>query len=114
MNDSRLIWKMRFVKSYPDAHNHLLIGQVTGRDEVCVELMCRSFHYGRAVNGPKDITMGAIGKRIVPWSRIEIINELPASFDYQNAKLKADQKGGVFFSDSHFFCPIVTIQDKHY
>ena len=114
MAGNRLIWKIRFVKPYPEAHNHLLIGQVIGRDEVCVELMCRSLHYGRAVNSPKDIAVGAIGKRIVPWSRIEIINELPASFDFQNAKLKADQKGSVFFSDGHFSCPIVTVQDKHY
>ena len=114
MNDSRQIWKVRSIKPYPDAHNHLLIGQVAGRDNVCVELMCRSFHYGRAVNGPKDIITGTIGKRIVPWSRIEIINELPASFDYQNAKLKADQAGGIVLSDDCYSCPIITIQDKHY
>ena len=114
MSENRLIWKLRFIKPYPDAHNHLLVGQVVARGQVCLELMCRTFHYGRSVNGLKDIVVGALGKRIVPWSRIEIINELPASFDFQNAKLKADQKGGVFFSNSHFSCPIVTILDKHY
>jgi hypothetical protein len=114
MNDTRLIWKVRSVKPYPGAHNHLLVGQVASRDAVCLELMCRSFHYGRVVSVLKDIVVGSIGKRIVPWNRIEIINELPASFDFQNAKLHADQKGGVFFSDGHYFCPIVTVQDKHY
>lgn len=114
MNDNRLIWTVRFVKPYPDAHNHLLIGQIVGRDQVCLELICKSFHYGRAVNGPKDISVGTVGKRIVPWNRIEIVNELPASFDYQNAKLKADQKGGILLSDGHFACSIMTIRDKHY
>ena len=114
MNDVRLIWKIRSIKPYRDAHNHLLIGQVVARDGVCVELLCRSFHYGRAVNGAKDIAVGAVEKRILPWSRIEIINELPASFDFQNAALQADEKGAVVFSDQHYSCPIVTNQDRHY
>ncbi len=114
MADNRLIWKVRSIKPYLDAHNHLLIGQVVRRDEVCLELMCRSFHYGRAASGPKDIAVGTVGKRIVPWNRIEIVNELPASFDYQSAKLTADQKGGIFFSGGHYSCPIVTVRNKHY
>jgi hypothetical protein len=114
MNDTRRIWKVRSIKPYPDAHNHVLIGQVVSRDDACVELMCRSLHYGRTVSSPKDVVVGAIGKRIVPWSRIEVINELPAGFDYQNAKLEVDQKGGVLFSDGHHSCPIITIQSKHY
>ncbi len=31
MNDTRLIWKVRSIKPYPDAHNHLMIGQVVER-----------------------------------------------------------------------------------
>ncbi|MCD4824670.1 MAG: hypothetical protein K8S55_08685 [Phycisphaerae bacterium] len=114
MTTNRLIWKIRFVKPYPEAHTHLLIGQVVGRDDACLELMCRSFHHGRAVNGTKGIVVGEMGKRIVPWIRIEIINELPASFDFQNAKLKTDQKNGIFFSDNHYHCPIVTMLEKQY
>lgn len=114
MNDSRLIWKIRSIKPYRDAHNHLLIGQVVSRDGVSVELMCRSFHYGRAAGGTRDVAVGDIGKRILPWNRIEIINELPASFDYQNAKLEANEKGAILFSDGHYSCPIITSQDRHY
>lgn len=114
MNDSRLIWKIRSIKPYHEAHNHLLIGQIMSRDDVCVELMCRSFHYGRAVNSTKDIAVGEIGKRIVPWGRIEVINELPVSFDFQAAQIKANDKGGIDFTDGHCSCPIVTTQDKHY
>jgi len=114
MDDSRIIWKIRSIKPYHDAHNHLLIGQVVNRDEVCLELMCKSFHFGRAVNRVKDITVGKLAKRILPWTRIEIINELPASFDFQNAKLQADDKGGVNFTDGSYCCPIVAIKDRHY
>ena len=112
-HDSRLVWKIRCIKPYPDARNHLLIGLVVGRDQVCLELMCKSFHFGRVVNSPKDIATGALAKRILPWNRIEIINELPTSFDYQSAKLHADQNGSIFFSDSHYPCPILTSRDKH-
>lgn len=114
MNDGRLIWKVRSIKPYRDAHNHLLIGEVVNRDGVCLTLMCRSFHYGRAANSAKDVAVGAIGKRVVPWNRVEIINELPPSFDYQNAQLKADEKGGITFTDGHYPCPIITSQDRHY
>ena len=113
VNGSRRIWKVRCVKPYPEAHNHLLIGQVVGGDEVSLALMCRSFHYGRAVSRAKDIAVGTIGKRIVPWSRVEIINELPASFDHEKARLKADQEGNIFLSDEHYSCPIVTAQNRH-
>ena len=114
MDNTRLIWKVRCIKPYPEAHNHLLIGQVSARNDVCLEMMCRSFHHGKVVNSSKDIVAGALGKRIIPWSRIEIINELPASFDFQNAKLQANQQGAIHFTDNHFSCPIVTVQDKHY
>jgi len=112
--ENRMIWKIRSIKPYRDAHNHLVIGQVVQRDAVCVELMCRSFHYGRVVNSEKDITVGLIEKRILPWARIEIINELPASFDFQAAKLESDDKGGINFTDGSYSCAIVTTQDKHY
>ena len=114
MSDERLIWKVRFIKSYPEAHNHLLIGKVVIRDGVAVELLCRSFHYGKTASTAKDVSVGSIDKRIIPWSRIEIINELPKSFDFQKAVLKEDEKGGIFFSDSHYSCPIVSSKNKHY
>ena len=90
-----------------------MIGQVVGQDEVSLALRCRSFHYGRAVSRAKDVAVGEIGKRIVPWSRVEIINELPESVDYQKAQLKADQEGNIFLSDGHYSCPIVTIKNRH-
>jgi len=114
MSEARIIWKIRSIKPYPDAHNHLLIGRIIKQDNVCVEIMCRSFHYGRAVSGVKDIAVGKIAKRIIPWSRIEIINELPEGFDFQAARLEADDKGGINFTDGHYSCSIVTMQDKHY
>ena len=113
MPDERLIWKVRFVKSYPEAHSHLLIGKVVARDTVAVELMCKSFHHGKVANTIKDVSVGSIDKRIIPWNRIEVINELPKSFDFQNAELKEDKKGGIFLSDGHYSCPIVMAHNKH-
>ena len=97
--DDSLIWKIRTIKNYPEAHNHLLVGRVLETTESYVRLHCRTYHYGRMVNRPEDIKIGALGVRLVPWSRVEIINELPVTFDYVKSTLIALDEGQVFFSD---------------
>ena len=52
------IWKVRTVKDYPEAHNHLFIGQVLQVTESYVRLDCRTYHFGRVVNSVKDIKVG--------------------------------------------------------
>jgi len=113
MDETRHIWKIRVVKSYADARNHVLIGQMIGRDTMCVSLKCRTFHFGRSANVVKDIQMGPVDHRIIPWNRIEIINLLPSSFEYESAQLANDPKGNIFFQDGHYACPVVTNQDRH-
>ena len=105
----REIWKLRAVKPYDQAHTHLLVGQVLARDPMTVKLLCRSFHHGRVVNGPRDISVGAIATRVIPWTRIEIINVLPESFDFKGARVKLDKRGHVVYSDGHAACILVTI-----
>ena len=68
--------KIRTIKNYPDAHNHLLVGKVLEITDSYVRLHCRTYHFGRVINSPKDILIGGVMVRVVPWSRIEIINEL--------------------------------------
>lgn len=103
---SSVIWKVRVVKAYPEAHNHLLIGEVLAKDRVCVEMNCRSFHFGRVVNSLKDIRAGDVGVRIIPWAHIEIINVLPADLNYREAELSLDREGNIFLRDSQHICPI--------
>lgn len=108
MTTSSVVWKVRTVKAYPEARNHLLIGEVRAKDRVCVEMNCRSFHFGRAVNSLKDIRVGEVDVRIIPWTHIEIVNVLPAEFNYHEAELSLDREGNIFLRDRHRVCPIAT------
>ena len=108
------VWKIRVVKAYAEAHNHLLIGKVIARDTVCVELNCRSFHFGRLVNSLKDVRAGDLGVRIIPWSHIEIINVLPAEFNPGEAELSLDGDGNILLKGSAYACPIVTSQEPRH
>jgi hypothetical protein len=102
--DERKVWKIRTIKNYPEAHNHLLVGEVLEITDSYVRLRCRTYHFGRVVNGPEDIQIGSL-IRAVPWGRVEIINEMPPTFDYRRSTLIADKEGEVLFSDGRHTCP---------
>jgi len=108
------IWKIRTVKSYAEAHNHILVGEVLSTQDSCVRLCCRTYHFGRSVGGPRDIKAGGEGVRIVPWIRIEIVNELPSIFDYSSATLAADKTGNVVLTDGRTSCIIASSFDNRY
>ena len=108
------VWKVRTVKAYPEAHNHLLIGEVLGRSMVCVELNCRSFHFGRLVNSLKGVHEGDLGVRIIPWSHIEIINVLPGEFDFDKAKLSMEEDGNILLKGQRHVCPIVVSREPRH
>jgi hypothetical protein len=100
------IWKIRAIKNYPEAHNHVLVGKVLDITDSYVRLHCRTYHFGPVLNSPEDVLVGAVTIRVIPWSRIEIINELPANFDYVRSTVIADKPGQVLFKDKQYLCPI--------
>jgi hypothetical protein len=100
------IWKIRTIKNYPEAHNHILVGRVLEITESYVRLHCRTYHFGPVLNSPEDVLVGAVTIRVIPWSRIEIINELPANFDYVRSTVISDKPGQVLFKDKQYMCPI--------
>jgi len=108
------IWKVRSVKNYPEAHNHLFIGRVLQATQVYVRLDCRTYHFGKAINSAKDIRVGSKGVRILPWNRIELINELPGSFDYSKAELVTGKDGKVALSDGKTDCVLSSSYDNRY
>jgi hypothetical protein len=108
----KAIWQIRFVKAYPDAHNHILVGQVVARDAVCVKLLCKAYHFGRVVNRLRDIREGPLSTRIVPWQRIEVVHELPAGFGFRRAWLAADDEGNYVLFDGSFASPILSADDR--
>ena len=104
--DEIKIWKIRTIKNYPDAHNHLLLGKVIEITDSYIRIHCRTYHFGRVINRPEDIQIGGLMVRVVPWSRIEIINEMPPTFDYTKNRLIANKEGEVFFQDGRHACPV--------
>jgi hypothetical protein len=110
----RVIWKIRVAKPYPEAHNHLLIGQVLDRDQACISMNCRAYHFGRNISAAKDILIGPLAVRIVPWVRIEIIHELPAGFHFENSRLKAAPNGQFLLTDGEVSCSVVSRQERRY
>ncbi|MCF7956163.1 MAG: hypothetical protein K9M75_10200 [Phycisphaerae bacterium] len=109
-----LVWKIRTVKDYPDAHNHVFVGLVKGITDNYVRLNCKTFHYGRRVNSLKDIREGACELRIIPWSRIEVINELPVDFDIEQSKLIVDKSGATTLCSGKYVCVISSSLGERY
>jgi hypothetical protein len=111
---AKKIWKIRTVKNYPEAHNHLLIGEVLEIEKSYVCLNCKTYHFGRSINGTKDVVVGEVNIRFLPWNRIEIINELPVSFDYVNAVLDVEEKHKIILKDKQFKCAVASSYDSRY
>lgn len=96
------IVRIRWVKPYPEAHNHIAIGDVLDETPNYLTLFCRTYHFGNNVGGRKarlvplkfvgGIVEGEKAVRSVPWSRIEVINELPETTDW-NAPAQVDEDG---------------------
>ena len=105
-NSDTKIWKIRTIKSYPEAHNHILVGKVLEITDSYVRLHFRTYHFGRVINKPEDIQIGGLMVRVVPWSRVEIINELPPTFNYIKSILIAAEEGEVLFQDGQHACPV--------
>jgi hypothetical protein len=80
-----------------------------------IRAKCRSYHFGSAANNPKNVHIGESAVRVIPWSRVEIVNELPATFDFANAKLVRDKEGGIVLRDRrNQDCTIVPAYTKTY
>ena len=103
--DEVKIWKVRTIKDYPEAHNHLLVGKVLQITDSYVRMHCITYHFGM-VRGARDVQIGEVMVRVVPWSRIEIINELPRTFEYSHGSVIAEKEGEVLFEDNRHQVPI--------
>ena len=108
------IWKVRIAKIYQGAHNHLLIGRVLEFNECFIRMDCNSYHFGSGVTGPKSIKTGRRMVRIVPWHRIEIVNELSPDFAFDIATMKSDDDNQVILTDNKMICRITSAYEQGY
>lgn len=109
------IWKIRTIKDYPQAHTHILIGKVDEMTAAWVKINCRTYHFGSSVSNIRAIRIGELMTRILPWNRIEIINELRDDFDFTATKLKLNEKSEITLTDiNNLECTLITSYDnKH-
>ncbi len=108
------IWKIRTVKNYAEASNHIIVGKVLSCNTAFVRLHCTTYHFRKNAHTPNDIKVGEVMNRIIPWSRIEIINELNSMFDYAKAKLISASDVKVELSDDNFNYPLLSLHEKNY
>jgi hypothetical protein len=95
------------VKPYAEAHNHLVIGELLQETLTWLRIRGRTYHFGRSSQRLQDITVGSNSVRLIPWNRVEIVNELPASFDHAEARLVTDGKGNVALKHGRSVCWIL-------
>ncbi len=112
--DKSNIWKIRTVKNYAEASNHIIVGKVLACNTAFVRLHCRTYHFRKNAHSPADIKVGEIMNRVIPWSRIEIINELNTMFDYTKAQLISSSDVRVELSDSNFSYLMLSLHEKNY
>lgn len=96
--------KIRTIKDYESAHNHLFVGRVISYDNSGIRLNCYTFHFGKIVNEMKDIQQGEWSCRVVPWSRIEMLNVLHEDFMLHESKLEENSGEWQFTDGKHSCC----------
>lgn len=85
--------QIRWVKPYAEAHNHVAVGGVLEETPHYIALLCKTYHFGSHVGCPTarlvshkyigGIVEGEKAVRCVPWSRIEVIKELPGDIKWE-------------------------------
>ena len=82
--------RIRWVKQYPTAHNHLAIGHVVRETDNYLAVLCKTYHFGGNLGGggskscklKRGAFIGGVlesekAVRIIPWTQIEVMHELP-------------------------------------
>ena len=106
------IVRVRWVKPYPTAHNHVAVGTVMDETNNYLVLLCRMYHFGSNLgSGGKRAKMlkgqyvngvleGNKETRIIPWHCIEVMHELPTATDWE-ADAYTDESGYCYLNNKH-------------
>ena len=85
------VWKVRLTKFYEGAVNRIFVGELRESTETYVKLRCAEFDFKVVANGLRDVGVGEIIERIIPWFQIECVDILPAGFEIEKAQLIAGE-----------------------
>ncbi len=91
--------RLRCKKQYPEAHTHIIIGQVEAETASYIAVKGRTFHFRRLIDQMRSqIHRGQDMIRIIPWDNIEIIHRLDQPVDC-NADFTFDKHGNLILMD---------------
>lgn len=84
--------RVRWMKPYPSAHNHVAIGLVLEETASYLTLNCKTYHFGNGVGAAcvelvPNLCVGGIVEgeksvRAIPWGQIAVINVLPVDTEW--------------------------------
>jgi len=94
MNTGKVV-KIRFVKKYKDAKNHVCIGEVKRETANYIAVKGVTFHFGSVFSQPPTLGRGKLKTRWIPWHQIEIVTELPADLDWMREEFTLDEGGDI-------------------
>ncbi|MBI5818435.1 MAG: hypothetical protein HZA88_05565 [Verrucomicrobia bacterium] len=97
---TRLIVKVRWLKPYEGAQNHICIGEVLAETPQCLKVLGRTYHFRRPQGNIRAVQTSAIKVRWIPWNRIEMVTELHPDTDWRNLQLKVDDNNRVSVTGS--------------
>lgn len=86
----RKVVKVRWVKPYEGAQNHICIGEVLEETPHYLKILGRTYHFRKPQGHLKAVQYSATKVRWIPWSRIEVVTELPAGTDWEHLRLQVD------------------------
>ena len=87
---TRMIVKVRWLKPYEGAQNHICIGEVVGETPQYLKILGKTYHFRRPQGNVRAVQTSGIKVRWIPWSRIEVVTELHPDTDWRNLQLKLD------------------------
>ena len=93
----RRVVKVRWKKDYPDATNHVCIGDVIRETDQYIAVLGVTYHFKKGA--PHGYTKGfQVGKslervRWIPWNTIALVTELPPQLDWRTIEVVPNEQG---------------------
>ncbi len=94
MNEGKIV-KIRFIKRYGGAKNHVCIGAVKAETDNYLVVKGRTFHFGSALPQKQGLQKGLPKTRWIPWHQIELVTELRPDLDWRTEEFALDASGDI-------------------
>ena len=89
--------KVRWKKEYPNATNHVCVGEIVRETNQYIAVLGVTYHFKRGA--PQGYTKGfKVGKsrervRWIPWSAIALVTEISADLDWRTIDVQPNEVG---------------------